>query len=156
MDLIREELLRQQKALELLLLGTSPQAEPASPPEETRKAYPADMEQRTAPAMPDTGDVSWAGSRVPRGSWEREAWMAASGIGREAAEHVPGSGSGTAARLDAAQAALPGAAAAGADLEEGRLVTEYVLAGRQPETGARELSRLFERDARRYDGGFPS
>ena len=161
MDLIREELLRQQKALELLLLGTGPQAELASSPEEIGGTSPAAEESGAVPLMMDDGGVSSAGgwasrgnrvsqeSRVPWKSWE--SLTAAGKSAREAAEGLPGGNFGTAVPSDAAQTALPDA-----NLEGDRLVTEYVLAGRQPGTGARELSRLFERDARRYDGGFPS
>lgn len=162
MDLIREELLRQQKALELLLLGTGPQAELASLPEEIGRTSPAAEESGGVQAMADTGDSSSAGAwssqgnRASQGSWESGPLMTAGGSIREAAGGLSEVNFGTTAPLNAAQTALPGAAAAGADLEEDRLVTEYVLAGRSPGTGARELSRLFERDARRYDGGFPS
>lgn len=167
MDLIREELLRQQKALELLLLGTGPQAEPGSPSEKTREISPGAEELGAVPLMPDTGGVLSAEGRASRaslasqesrGPWESwESLTAAGRKVREAAEGFPGGNFGTVVpSLDAAQTVPPGTAAAGVDLEGDRLVTEYVLAGRSPGTGARELSRLFERDARRYDGGFPS
>ena len=65
-------------------------------------------------------------------------------------------GYGVTAGVIPAKAAAAGGRTAGPQPQDGTVVTEYVLAGKAPGIGAQELSRTFERDARRYDGGFTS
>ena len=187
MDLIREELLRQTKALEALLLGTEERAEAVPLPEVPWQRAATSGEERTSPAMlaggqrpseeDQTSGGTWehgsemaagvwptsrfAGQTSPAGEWvARAPWESWQGV--PVAQGAPGEGApGEAAPGDGApaiwrqaQPAASGGTPAPVDAGENRLVTEYILAGRTPGTGAREMSRLFERDARRYDGGF--
>lgn len=155
MDLIREELLRQKKALELLLLGANAQPESVTPPEKVELSSFAVREAWKSPAAPEARDLPPAGRWVIRSSEEEKSDMVAGARLSEAGETARTS-FGAAALTAPARTALPGGGLRDPAAEGGRLVTEYVLAGRPARTGAWELSRLIERDARRYDGGFSS
>lgn len=74
MDLIREELLRQEKALELLLLGAEPQTE-FQTQESLWQKRQVDGTQSSGPADLDAGEASPAGNwviRAPREIWHEE------------------------------------------------------------------------------------
>ena len=177
MEYIREELLRQQAALGRLLLGapapeeeTAPGREapsPAGTPAETAawgagerpetapaaRAAAASPRARTAPG----GDVPGAEAPAWDGPGFGEAWGEAAGTPPTA-----GRGAGE------ARQPLPAASGWGWAPPAGRgpdwtgapgegaavLVTEVARPAPREGGGARELSRVFQRDARRYDGGF--
>lgn len=185
MDYIREELLRQQALLVILLTGRRP--EPAEE-RETRSDAGEELLPEIAPARRlRQGQTSGAGgeqfweSSLPEAAalWtvladpsaggragEMTEKNTAGGRGGKAAEKdAAGGGAGEAAEKDAAAVRRRSAAAAretpgrtsgGLPPEAGeiRLVTEV----RQPESGRNAdpaaLSLAFQRDARRYDGGF--
>lgn len=157
MDLIREELLRQEKVLAVLLLGADQQQTDAASGGRSRQGGAAETGEdgaavqayvRTsaaaeswAPGVPgDSRSVSSVGRRVP--AEERSNSPIGAGV-RTGILNVPG-------------ALHPGGGDAGTQSGNVRLVTEYHPAGRSSTTGAQALSRIFERDARRYDGGFAS
>lgn len=168
MDLIREELLRQEKALELLLLGAGPQPE-SQTQESLWQKRQADGTQSSETADLDAGEASPAGSwviRAPREIWHEESsgtvvpreTLAGKTFPPAAGEMLErdATGYGVTAGVIPAKAAAAGGRSAGSQPQDGTVVTEYVLAGKAPGIGAQELSRTFERDARRYDGGFTS
>lgn len=168
MDLIREELLRQEKALELLLLGAEPQTE-FQTQESLWQKRQVDGTQSSGPADLDAGEASPEGNwviRAPREIW-REEITGTTALGQtHAGKTSPPSagemrerdaaGYGVTAGVIPAKAAAACGRTAGPQPQDGTVVTEYVLAGKAPGIGAQELSRTFERDARRYDGGFTS
>ena len=168
MDLIREELLRQEKALELLLLGAEPQTECQTQESHWQKRQ-VDGTQSSGPADLDAGEASPAGSwviRAPREIWHEEiAGTTALGQTHAGKTSPPSAGEmlerdaagyGVTAGVIPAKAAAAGGLTSGPQPQDGTVVTEYVLAGKAPGIGAQELSRTFERDDRRYDGGFTS
>lgn len=184
MDYIREELLRQQALLVILLTGRRP--EPAEE-RETRSDAGEELLPEIAPARRlRQGQTSGAGgeqfweSSLPEAAalWtvladpsaggragEMTEKNTAGGRGGKAAEKdAAGGGAGEAAERDTAAVRRRSAAAWEApartageippEAGEIRLVTEV----RRPESGRSAdpaaLSLAFQRDARRYDGGF--
>lgn len=173
MDYIREELLRQRAALAALLLGgagredaredgpgTAGEVPPAPTPARGRGG-----ERGRETTAAGTGPDSWAGTEtVSPADWERAAERA--GGGREAVGFggTPGDGSGP----DGAAAWVwgPGLAGTGAPGRGWTLaadgagpavvtaVTELALPQPEAAPGPEALSRAFQQDARRYDGGF--
>ena len=174
MDYIREELLRQRAALAALLLGGARR-------EETREAGPeAAGEGLPAPApargqgldrgrettAAGAGPDPWAGTEtVSPADWEPPAQWA--GGGREAVgfDGLPGDGGGPDGAAEA-WVRGPGLAGTGAPGRGWTLtagdggvaavtaVTELALPRPEAALGPEALSRAFQQDARRYDGGF--
>ena len=180
MEYIREMLLRQRAALGRLMLGGA-----AEEPSETASAPAADRQEAAAPAERGTGrlEVTSGGREARRKSFaaagaDRQAVHASAGetlrpaLARKRAERqytaafgpagagetADSAGRGNPMREDGrlsggGGAAIPG----GAEAEE----TLYLLPGRWNSgaagmmESARALSRTVQRDARRYDGGFP-
>ena len=167
MEYIREMLLRQRTALARLLLGGGPEEGAASAPAAVRQKEMAPAERGTGPA----GTAS-DGQGVLRGAAADAAGEAA-GMAALAGETL---GQALARKSTARERA---ALSSLADGTAGSLLSAYRRAagggglssggGREGETaaappgfqrpgeadsGAKALSRAFQRDARRYDGGF--
>ena len=175
MEYIREELLRQQAALGRLLLGAPAPEEETAPGREAPArdgapggaASPGAGERpetapaaRTAAASPRAraghgGDVPGAEGPERDGPGFGEAWgeapppTAGRGAGEDRQPLPAASGWGWAppAGRGPDWTGAPGEGAA-------VLVTEVARPAPREGGGARELSRVFQRDARRYDGGF--
>ena len=127
MDYIREEFLRQRRALERLMTGGAKTVE-AEGAEETAPAYGMYVKGERPDAV------------------ENRAVSAAE-AGRAVVRRVAAGKSGALRRIG-----VPAAAAAGA---AGLAAVESVSAVMRTEkTDARAVSRAIQRDARRYDGGF--
>ena len=180
MEYIREMLLRQRTALARLMLGGA-----AEEPSETASAPAADRQEAAAPAARGTGrlEVTSGGREARRKSSaaagaDRQAVPASAGetlrpaLARKRAERqytaafgpagagetANSAGRGNPMREDGHLAGGGGAAIPGGDEAEETL---YLLPGRWNSgaagmmESARALSRTVQRDARRYDGGFP-
>ncbi|MDY3985133.1 hypothetical protein [Dysosmobacter sp.] len=141
MDYAEQELRRQQKALAALLLGRTA--------EETGQAETAGGETRRAAVLPEETPETVAfktneagGTAVPpaEGAGGRRSYDQAR---RKTAVTVLGE---TARRQGTGDAAEGGPAE--------RTVTEFFWADTGGMSDAEDLSRTFQRDARRYDGGF--
>ena len=141
MDYIREELLRQQAALTALLLGKAAEEETVRDEETAGGEWPAGAaaQKRLAaagaelePERPRKTGFREAGAE--------EAVLPTGGPGRGG--DVPAWGAGG---LDTEVLAGPGGE---------RMVTEVLWADTGGMSDAKALSRTFQRDARRYDGGF--
>lgn len=161
MDYVREELARQRLALALLMMGG--QAEPSA--QEDGTARQADLLRTEAdPRWERTGsgadgaarwDLSEAGRTV---SAELLYDLEAASV--RSAERTGGTKSGT-GRTGMASTGEPAARSAGREpaMAEGgavreRAVTEILWTDAGGTSVPGELSRTFQRDARRYDGGF--
>jgi len=144
LDYIREELLRQQAALAAVLLGEAAEetaGKDAPPPEERRGTAPA--ESAAGRTVPEAWAVLERGRRKSGGGAAEMTGLPVVPGGRE---------------LDIPWMKGVGAWGSTEDaLEVGRerMVTEVFWADAGGTPGAKELSRAFQRDARRYDGGFP-
>ena len=180
MEYIREMLLRQRTALARLMLGGA-----AEEPSETASAPAADRQEAAAPAERGTGrlEVTSGGREARRKSFaaagaDRQAVHASAGetlrpaLARKRAERqytaafgpagagetADSAGRGNPMREDGHLSGGGGAAIPGGDEAEETL---YLLPGRWNSgaagmmESARALSRTVQRDARRYDGGFP-
>lgn len=180
MEYIREMLLRQRAALGRLMLGGA-----AEEPSETASAPAADRQEAAAPAERGTGrlEVTSGGREARRKSFaaagaDRQAVHASAGetlrpaLARKRAERqytaafgpagagetADSAGRGNPMREDGRLSGGGGAAIPGGDEAEETL---YLLPGRWNSgaagmmESARALSRTVQRDARRYDGGFP-
>ena len=180
MEYIREMLLRQRTALARLMLGGA-----AEEPSETASAPAADRQEAAAPAARGTGrlEVTSGGREARRKSFaaagaDRQAVPASAGetlrpaLARKRAERQYTAAFGPAGAGETADSAGRwnpmredgrlsgggGTAAPGGDEAEETL---YLLPGRWNSgaagmmESARALSRTVQRDARRYDGGFP-
>lgn len=180
MEYIREMLLRQRTALARLMLGGA-----AEEPSETASAPAADRQEAAAPAARGTGrlEVTSGGREARRKSFaaagaDRQAVPASAGetlrpaLARKRAERqytaafgpagagetADSAGRGNPMREDGRLSGGGGAAIPGGDEAEETL---YLLPGRWNSgaagmmESARALSRTVQRDARRYDGGFP-
>ena len=175
MDYIREELLRQQALLVVLLTGQR-----LEPLEETgqQRSDPAE----TAREAEERWYLQWAEKArdrrpqapfgKPEGAAELLAALAAGEAGGRARETewpleperlrnggAPAETAAESGRAAVRTAKLPtgtGRAAGGLPGETGevRLVTELYQAERGEAADPAALSRAFQRDARRYDGGF--
>lgn len=138
MDYIREELLRQRNAWTALLRsGQRDEAEPLTEHEETeRRAQELAMENGQSYELRAAEmDVAAAAQRgtgqVRRTNTVRRR--------REAA---------------AAEVAVAGWSGAANSSSPDRAVMPLLRPERRQEQGAKELSRVIQRDSRRYDGGF--
>ena len=180
MEYIREMLLRQRTALARLMLGGA-----SEEPSETASAPAADRQEAAAPAERGTGrlEVTSGGREARRKSFaaagaDRQAVHASAGetlrpaLARKRAERqytaafgpagagetADSAGRGNPMREDGRLSGGGGAAIPGGDEAEETL---YLLPGRWNSgaagmmESARALSRTVQRDARRYDGGFP-
>lgn len=155
MDLIREELLRQTQALEQLLLGARPRSAETSESPQTHEAMPRSESRTQGETVSAEADMP-AFSAVMRQMREFEE-----AVGSGAAAGTLSDAEGLLPAADAPAAAWDGTRRSGGEdlgtmAGAERRVTTYTPAAPVPGTGARELSRLFQRDARRYDGGFTS
>lgn len=151
MDYIREELLRQQSALRLLMRGSE---EPAGI---------SDAE----PDGPVKEETIWTGGYTLAGKGLSAARLASlNGMRGGIDGEVPGTvqaetggsarsgGNATGAEpFSAGQSFLPETAWTVGDPGE-RTVTELIWADGGASWDPREISRVFQRDARRYDGAF--
>ena len=148
MDYIREELLRQRTALSALLLGGEEREE-----QETVRTPAADREfpataagrgpewVRTEETLPVEGAVSAAGGgALRRHLAQRSRALRAAILGT----------------AEAAGAAVPVDGGGSWTVDGGENGENAETVGRGPEVGGLSgaLSRAFQRDARRYDGGF--
>ena len=180
MEYIREMLLRQRTALARLMLGGA-----AEEPSETASAPAADRQEAAAPAERGTGrlEVTSGGREARRKSFaaagaDRQAVPASAGetlrpaLARKRAERqytaafgpagagetADSAGRGNPMREDGRLSGGGGAAIPGGDEAEETL---YLLPGRWNSgaagmmESAKALSRTVQRDASRYDGGFP-
>lgn len=150
MDYIREELLRQQALLVILLTGQRTELAEEQEPRSDAEEAPL---LETAPARRlRQGWTGGAGGEVTLENTPPELPAAGGRGAGETAESRAAVRRGPAAAVPEA----PGRAAGPLPLEAGeiRLVTEV----RRPESGRSAdpaaLSLAFQRDARRYDGGF--
>ena len=181
MEYIREMLLRQQAALGRLMLGggstEEPEAAAASPaPERMSPAAPAPWE--TGRTAAGTGGREARRKSFAAAGADRQAVPASAGetlrpaLARKRAERqytaafgpagagetADSAGRGNPMREDGRLSGGGGAAIPGGDETEETL---YLLSGRWNSgaagmmESARALSRTVQRDARRYDGGFP-
>lgn len=151
MDYIREELLRQQSALRLLMRGSE---EPAGISD-------------TEPDSPVKEKTIWTGGYTPAGKGLSAARLASrSGMRGGIDGEVPGTvqaETGGSARsggnaigaepFSAGQSFLPETAWTVGNPGE-HTVTELIWADGGASWDPREISRVFQRDARRYDGAF--
>ena len=157
MDLIREELLRQEKALRALLLGAGQQQTDAAPGGRFRQGGAAETGEDGADAQADVRTSAAAESWVPGVPGNsRSVFTTDRRTQREKYSDSPISAGVPAGTLNVPGTVRHGMGDAGTQSGNVRLVTEYHPAGRSSRTGAQALSRIFERDARRYDGGFAS
>lgn len=157
MDLIREELLRQEKALTALLLGANKQQTDAAPGGRSRQGGGVKAGEDGADAQADVRMSAAVKSWIPGVSGEsRSVFAADRRAQREEHSDSPMGAGVPAGTLPVPGTSRPGVGDAGTQSGNVRLVTEYHPAGRSSRTGAQALSRIFERDARRYDGGFAS
>lgn len=151
MDYIREELLRQQSALRLLMRGSEEpagisDAEPDGPMKETISAgeYTPAGKGLSAPTRLASLDGM-------RGGIDGEVLGT---VQAETGGTARNGENGTAAeRLSAGQSFLPETAWTVGDPGE-HTVTELIWADGGASWDPREISRVFQRDARRYDGAF--
>ena len=151
MDYIREELLRQQSALRLLMRGSEEpdgisDAEPDGPMKETISAG-----EYTPAGKGPSAPTRLASLNGMRGGIDGEV------LGTVQAETGGTARSGenatAAERLSAGQSFLPETAWTVGDPGE-HTVTELIWADGGASWDPREISRVFQRDARRYDGAF--
>lgn len=157
MDLIREELLRQEKALRALLLGAGQQQTETAPGDQSHQGDGAKAGGDGADAQADVRTSAAAESWIAGMSGDsRSVFAADRRTQREEYSDSPISAGVPAGILTVPGTMRHGVGAAGTQSGNVRLVTEYHPAGRSSRTGAQTLSRIFERDARRYDGGFSS
>ena len=157
MDLIREELLRQEKAMRALLLGTDKQQTETAPGDQSHQGGGAKAGENGADAQADVRTSAAVESWVPGVPGNsRSVFTADRRTQREEYSDSPISAGVPAGTLTVPGALHHGVGAAGMQSGNVSLVTEYHPAGRSSRTGAQALSRIFERDARRYDGGFAS
>ena len=137
MNYIQESLAMQQRLWMALLEGgeTEEQQAESLPRKETAPA--SRREKRREAAM----EIEAAGSRV--GGWaEQTGETGAAGAGfPQEAEPMSGRRAALSWTGETAEATLPDGGSAEGGEETGK--------------GAETLSRVFQRDARRYDGGFP-
>ena len=147
MDYIREELLRQRMVWSVLLLGGQRQEER----EQAQAAMHAEESAAEAEAV-------WAreDGGLPRPMADQEKSVLPAQSGQTALnEGKSAAGPGGALQKGPGKTSLAaGQAGTGAALPEalaGSVVFRRNVGGEQ---GAKALSRVFQRDARRYDGGF--
>lgn len=161
MDYVREELARQRLALALLMMGG--QAEPSA--QEDGTARQADLLRTEAdPRWERTGSgadgaARWDLSEVGR-TVSAELLYDLEAASVRSAERTGGTKSGT-GRTGMASTGEPAERSAGREpaMAEGgavreRAVTEILWTDAGGTSVPGELSRTFQRDARRYDGGF--
>lgn len=163
MDYIREELLRQQALLVILLTGQRPEPMRKEPPENparesSRDSAGMNTSRRTAFAERNSGTETadlWemlrgglsAGALDPETAGKRPA-------GRPEAEATPADAGRSAAARPGESRGTAFAGTAPESTGSIRLVAEVHPAQTRDGAAAAELSRAFQRDARRYDGGF--
>ena len=140
MDYIREELLRQQAALASLLLGKAAEEEPVGDEETAGGEWSAGVTARKSPAAA-AAELEMENARRPGAAGTEEAILLVGTLGRggDAPARETGGGLGT-----------DSLAESGGE----RMVTEVLWADTGGMSDAKALSRTFQRDARRYDGGF--
>ena len=140
MNYAEQELLRQQKALAVLLLGR--------PAENVGQAETIEREAGWSAAFPEVTPETAVFKTEERGG---AAVLPTGGAGnRRSYSQIRGE---TAlAALGAASRQRSGVTAEGEQV--GRTVTEFFRADVRETPDAETLSRTFQRDARRYDGGF--
>lgn len=131
MDYIREELLRQQVALAALLLGKAAEEETVRDEETAGGEWPTEVSTRKSPAAA-AAELETENVRGPE----------AGAAGTEASSW-PARGTGGGLGTDSL-----------AERGGERMVTEVLWADTGGMSDAKALSRTFQRDARRYDGGF--
>ena len=180
MDYIQSVLTRQRQLLSLLLLGGEREAAEDAASAETVRAWTAGDETNPASAVGGAvalraGDVLPA-QGAPASDGYPAAWGAALFSGGRAVEFPGGALSGGVAAAGAVpgrQAPVREAVYGGETMAGESRPVSYVLpsaaavpgragagtwsggaAGTGADVSARALSRAFERDARRYDGGF--
>ncbi len=180
-DYIQSVLTRQRQLLSLLLLGGEREAAEDAASAETVRAWTAGDGTNPASTVGGAGASRASGALPAQGAPASDgypaAWGAALFSGGRAVEFPGGAlsgGTAAAGAVPGGQAPVGEAAAYGGDTaaRESRPVS-YVLpsaaavpgragagvwdtaaAGTGADVSARALSRAFERDARRYDGGF--
>lgn len=140
MDYIREELLRQQAALTALLLGKAAEEEPMGDGETAGGEWTVETAVRKSPAAA-AAELETENARRPGAAGTEEAILLAGTLGRGGDAPAREMGGG----LDMDRLAEPGGE---------RMVTEVLWADTGGMSDAKALSRTFQRDARRYDGGF--
>lgn len=140
MDYIREELLRQQAALTALLLGKAAEEETVRDEETAGGKWSAGVTARKSPAAA-AAELETENALRPGEAGTEEAILLAGTLGRGGDAPARGTGGG----LD-----MDGLAERGRE----RMVTEVLWADTGGMSDAKALSRTFQRDARRYDGGF--
>ena len=159
MDYIREELLRQRAAWAALLLGQPVQ----ETPEEERRAYGGDTAENTAADDAMEGPTVWERAMGLEASEAERRWTAmrrqeellrrgrVRGIGDT--DMLRGSGSAEAGVLQSGRGKQRNLPAEEEALRE-RVELRILRPGREETQSAKRLSRVYQRDARRYDGGF--
>ena len=177
MDYIQEEFRRQREALAGLLLGRGPVggegggAEPPAKGVNVPAGLPAGARAGAVPERVQAlslaenayeGNPAWSGGLaapgLPRsGSRAEDAGEAAEFLWGEALAAFAENGRQEEISVPAEGASPPGPAAgrSPAGIARERTVTEFVqVESGGAAAGAEALSRAFQRDARRYDGGF--
>lgn len=179
MDYIREELLRQRAVLARLLLGRAEREEQNDAA--SMDTVRSDAEMLGEEDLFRASRSLAREERLPSGrrlarTAEGEAWGVYDGPGEKLPDSVPGyvwsreraerrsNRFSDAEELTGVRYGLREGAALSGKREIGgfsaptgpeeRTVTETVWAAAEEAADARELSRVFQRDARRYDGGF--
>lgn len=156
MDYIRQELLRQQTALTALLLGGPPgQAEASAAAARQKTALQTlwtaetsafDISAPVGPAPDKMGDSAGLKSTYAEQGQDGAVWSAVRGVNRT----IPwGEYAAPAIREAAWEKTQDEPTEARI-----RMVTEILGPDIETAAGPKDLSRAFERDARRYDGGF--
>ena len=140
MNYAEQELLRQQKALAVLLLGRTAENAGQAETIEREAGWSAAFPEETPETAVFKTEESGGAAVLPTGgAGNRRSY---SQIRRETVPVVPG----------AASRQRSGVTAQGGQAE--RTVTEFFRADVRETPDAETLSRTFQRDARRYDGGF--
>lgn len=174
MDYIQEELRRQREALAAVLLGGGVRQAPENSREVSRLFTGAlsplrseEAEQAAAETAPGSAGIqrlrfaaedgtagkggapaAFGGGPAEEGAAGPRAETAAAAAESGGAAPVPGGGRTAAESVPQEARRSPGASAAE------RTVTELVYPAGGAAVTAESLSRAFQRDARRYDGGF--
>lgn len=146
MNYIQEELLRQRRALAALMSGQEPEPEEEPAPEAPERAAEQDwrLVRREGP-----GTVRDGGTEMGAGTWERR-----SADTRRASVQGNLPGGGGPREAETARSVSERWTETGTDRLAGPWAAANAASAGERGVDLRTVSRGFQRDARRYDGGF--
>lgn len=146
MNYIQEELLRQRRALAALMSGQEPETEETPAPETPERAL--DQDRRLA-RRGEPGTARDGGTEMGAGTRERRA----ADMGRESVQDTLPGGGGL-WETETARRVSEHRIEPGADWLAGPWAAANAASAGERGVDLRTVSRGFQRDARRYDGGF--